>query len=394
MAEYQGFYNGVPLSIGNSNAGGDSDLRPSDWLPMPKPDDDEIYMLVHVPENLSTPLCFVVECDGSYTIDIGTVMANRFVSFNNITTVESGNAFETILHSEDCDTLTSDGMMQAMIKITGNNITSWNPKKPSDAISITYCYMPIVDIRCRLPNGSKFKMNNYPESSSGANVALTALRYFSWEGPNKLEDATYMFYYCYGLFKVIELDTSMVKDASSMFYGCYMLNSIPEFDLTSATTTARMFYNCYSMREYPYYLDTKNVEDMSDMFRYNMTLRTFPKFDSSNAKNTSNMFYSDMCLKTITNLNIQHSVNVTNMFYRCDSVAKVTFDPTVEKWSGYDISFASMMLGHEALVELFESLPTITTRRTLTITKNYGIKDLTEEEKKIATDKQWVLQTS
>ena len=42
-------------------------------------------------------------------------------------------------------------------------------------------------------------------------------------------------------------------------------------------------------------------------------------------------------------------------------------------------------------MDLFNSLPTITSEKTLTLTGNPGVSQLTAEEKAIATGKRWTL---
>ena len=76
-----------------------------------------------------------------------------------------------------------------------------------------------------------------------------------------------MFYYCYSLVSIPQLDTSNVTDMSSMFYYCYSLVSIPQLDTSNVTDMSSMFYYCYSLVSIPQ-LDTSNVTDMSSMFYY------------------------------------------------------------------------------------------------------------------------------
>ena len=79
------------------------------------------------------------------------------------------------------------------------------------------------------------------------------------------------------------------------------------------------------------------------------------------------------------------------MFQNCSSLLSITLKPTVIGWTGYAISLSACSLGHKALVDLFNSLPTITTAKALTLTGNPGVLELTDEEKAIATGKNWTL---
>ena len=42
--------------------------RPSDWLSMPTPADNEMYLLFHIPDGFSSLLAFTVTCTGNYTV--------------------------------------------------------------------------------------------------------------------------------------------------------------------------------------------------------------------------------------------------------------------------------------------------------------------------------------
>jgi surface protein len=56
-----------------------------------------------------------------------------------------------------------------------------------------------------------------------------------------------MFYNCYSLVSIPQLDTASVTDMSSMFSGCYSLVSIPQLDTASVTNMSSMFNNCNSL---------------------------------------------------------------------------------------------------------------------------------------------------
>jgi len=83
--------------------------------------------------------------------------------------------------------------------------------------------------------------------------------------------------------------------------------------------------------------------------------------------------------------------SMSNMFNYCYSLAAITLDSGVTGWAGYDISLSGCSLGHKALVDLFNSLPTITSSKALTLTGNPGVSELTDAEKAIATGKNWTL---
>ena len=312
------YANGVKLT-GTLQPGGTQpdpvyqNTRPADWLPMPEPADNEMYLLFHIPDGVSSLLAFTVTCDGEYTVALGTVTGGAFVQ-QSARAVASGVKYEAELFADDCGDLTSDGMKQVMVKVSGANIKTWEPsvhsKKSSPA---NFSGWNIVEIVCRLPVGENVSCGN-----STSNIALRKLRYFSWYGGNNVTNMSSMFRDCNSLTSIPQLDTSKATDMSSMFSGCNSLTSIPQ-------------------------LDTSNVTNMSYMFS------------------------------------------------NCNLLSSILFNPSVSGWAGQAIGLSNCSLGHTALVNLFNSLPTITTKKALTLTGNPGVSELTDEEKAIATGKNWTL---
>ncbi len=181
-------------------------------------------------------------------------------------------------------------MKQVMVKVTGDNIRTWQPSTHSKGTNPTdFASWNIVEISCRLPKGTKIVCGNSTED-----LALKKLKFFSWYGVNAVTDMSSMFYNCYSLIAILQLYTSTVINMSSMFSGCY-------------------------------------------------------------------------------------------------SLASVLLNPSVTNWAGHAISFSGCSLGHAAILALFNSLPAITSSKTLTLTGNPGVPELTDEEKAIATGKNWTL---
>lgn len=431
--------------------------RPSDWLVMPTPADNEMYLLFHIPEGVSALVAFTVTCTGNYTVELGTIIDGAFVS-QSTTSVESGSVYEAELLSEDYNHLTSSGLNQAMIKISGTDILGWTPsahnKKTSPA---SFTAWNIVEIACRLPKATSVECGSSKTYSS-----LPALKYFAWYGENSLTYSAYMFANCKSLECVLTLDTSKVTNMSNMFANCYTLVSIPKLDthtvkymksmfsgcysiysiplidtqnvteMTSmfencysltvipelgthkVTTMYRMFSYCYSITDLPVLdtssvtdmgymfqcckslstiplLNTSNVTSMYSMFNYCDVLETIPLIDTNNVENMKTMFYYCTSLVNIPKLNTEKVTDMTNAFYSCYSLSSVKFEPSAVDWTGVDVSFKDASLSYSAIISLFNSLPTITSSKTITLTGNPGAAELTESDKSIATDKGWTI---
>lgn len=83
--------------------------------------------------------------------------------------------------------------------------------------------------------------------------------------------------------------------------------------------------------------------------------------------------------------------SVTSMFAACRALASLKLDPDVEGWSGAAIAIPQASLSHDAVVALIDSLPTITSARTLSITSSPAAGTLTEDELAVAAAKNWTV---
>ena len=407
--------------------------RPSDWLPMPTPADNEMYLLFHIPDGVSSLLAFTVTCTGNYTVALGTVSGGSFVASSSVD-IASGSKYEAELFADDYGDLTSDGMKQVMVKVSGTDILTWAPSKHSKKTSPSnFAGWNIVEIACRIPSGTKVACGN-----NTANLALRKLQYFTWIGKNAVTNMSAMFRFCYSLTAIPQLDTSAVTDMSymfdscdslvaipqmdtsavmnmgGMFGSCYSLTAIPQLDTSAVTSMSAMFGNCYSLTAIPQ-LDTSAVTDMTSMFSFccslvaipqldtsavtNMTsmfgscysLTAIPQLDASAVTNMSYMFYTCYSLTAIPQLDTSAVTNMKAMFGSCYSLTAITLNNTVTGWAGYAISLSDCSLSHAAIVAFFNSLPTITEAKAITLTGNPGASELTNAEKAIATGRGWTL---
>ena len=335
--------------------------RPSDWLSMPTPADNEMYLLFHIPDGVSSLLAFTVTCTGNYTVALGSVSDGAFVQMSS-TTVASRSKYEAELFADDYSDLTSDGMKQVMVKVSGTDILTWAPSTHSKKTSPSnFAGWNIVEIACRIPSGTSVAC-----VSSTGNASLKKLRYFAWYGNNAVTDMSSMFNNCYSLTAIPHLNTSAVTAMSYMFYDCYSLTAIPQLDTSAVTNMSGMFYGCLS-------------------------LTTIPQLDTSAATNMSNMFPNCYSLTTIPQMDTSAVTDMSNMFFNCNSLTSITLNNTVTGWAGYAISLSNCSLGHAAIVAFFNSLPTITAAKAITLTGNPGVSELTDAEKAIATGKGWTL---
>ena len=314
-----------------------NNTRPSDWLPMPTTAENEMYLLFHIPDGVSSLLAFTVTCTGNYTVALGSVSDGAFVQMSS-TTVASGSKYEAELFADDYGNLTSDGMKQVMVKVSGTDILTCAPSTHSKKTSPSdFAGWNIVEIACRLPSGTSVACWSSTENSS-----LKKLRYFAWYGKNAVTDMSSMFYGCCSLMAIPQMDTSAVTNMSNMFTQCFSLTAIPHMDTSAVTNMRNMFYGCNSLTAIPQ-MNTSAVTDMS------------------------------------------------NMFSGCYSLASILFNSSVTGWAGCAVSLQDCSLGHAAIVAFFNSLPTITSAKAITLTGNPSVSELTDAEKAIATGRGWTL---
>lgn len=433
------------------------ETRPTDWLSMPMPQDDELYLLFHIPDGLSSLIAFTATCTGSYTVETGTMLNGVYVGQTS-QVIASGVKYEAELFAADYGNLTSDGFKQVMIKVSGTDIKTWAPQMHSKkTLPANFADWNIVEISGRLPSTTSISCG-----SNSSVQALSKLMFFSLYGTNQIISASYMFSNCYGLRTIPALDTSNVTGMTYMFQNCYGLQTIPILDTSKVTNMYYMFVNCRSLQAIPM-LNTSNVINMSYMFRYCYGLQTIPALDTSKVTNMSYMFSYCCALRTIpildtssvtnmeymfqncyglqtipmldtssvtsmsymfsgckalhtvpemntekvTNMSYMFSNNdalrtipqfstaqVTSMAYmfnNCYALQSILLDPTVTGWAGTAISPTNCSLSHQAIIDFFNSLPTITSAKAITLTGNPGASELTDADKAIATQKGWTL---
>lgn len=159
-----------------------------------------------------------------------------------------------------------------------------------------------------------------------------------------------------------------------IFARCSSLLSLdlPEtfFDWPSATVqtpTTSMFYGCYSLRSVNLPSSLSTIANYSGMFYQcsSLTSLDFPDGFGSRA------YAPDAA---------------NNVFFGCTSLSAITGD--LAMWVSF--SLKDCPLAHESLINVLNSIQTVTTKPTLTL-GTANLAKLSDDEKKIATDKGWIL---
>ena len=195
-----------------------------------------------------------------------------------------------------------------------------------------------------------------------------------------------MFFNCKSLTTIPQLDTSSGTSFYSMFFNCSSLTTIPQLDISKGRSFDNMFSGCSSLTTIPQ-LDISSGTGFYNMFSGCSSLTTIPQLDTSKGRNFDNMFCDCTNLTTIPQLDTSSGTSFYNMFRGCKSLT--TLGGFVGLSESLSLS-SSTKLTHDSLMNVINNLATVTSSTTLTLGST-NLAKLTDEEKKVATDKGWTL---
>ena len=208
---------------------------------------------------------------------------------------------------------------------------------------------------------------------------------------SKVTNMNSMFNGCSSLTSIPQMDTSNVASMNSMFYGCASLTSIPQIDTSKVTNMDEMFRYCKALTSIPS-MDTSNIASMINMYGYCSKLTSIPQMDTSNVTNMNTMFFYCSSLTSIPSMDTSNVTSMNKMFYGCTSLTKFNDNPLckVTPWQiSVDFDVGSCPLDRTSILKVFNGAKTVS-GKTITIsatTNGY----LSEEDKKIITDKGWTI---
>lgn len=184
-----------------------------------------------------------------------------------------------------------------------------------------------------------------------------------------------------------KFDTSKEDYTSQGFADCTYLTAIPQLDISNAIYASKMFYNCSSLISIPQ-LDTSKTHIMENMFYNCSSLTTIPLLNTSKVTNMGHMFYGCSSLTSIPLLNTSNVTDMSSMFSWCINLT------TLGGFTGLKTNlelYSSSNLTHDSLMNVINKAADVTSSpKKLTIgSTNLG--KLSDAEKKIATDKGWIL---
>ena len=175
-----------------------------------------------------------------------------------------------------------------------------------------------------------------------------------------------------------------------MFQGCKNLKTAPYVDISNANSTESMFIICNSLISIPL-LDTSKVTDMTNMFRSCESLTSIPQLDTHSVRNMNFMFAFCSNLESVPLLDTSHINNhMTSTFNGCSNLKNLGGFRGL--FNDLNLSYCPL-LTHDSLMNVInevadETGSSITHRLIL---GDVNLSKLTDEDKAIATNKNWTL---
>ena len=310
--------------------------RPAEWMPMPTPETDSVYMLI-VGSGVAYVAFTVSSADGAdLDVSIGTVDASGvYTSLESLQAAVSGSTSKYAINMDAYE----GG--QIMMRV-GGQVSSF-AAADYDAYIYGAASM-IVDIAMCTPHATAIRLSNYHTiryayiDAYGDNAVdleqcfkpsvtsnLVCVRHLRCSA-STLEG---MFRDCTTLIAVnmANVDTSSATSMSFMFDGCSGLMSLDlsGFNTSNVTNTSYMFYNCRSLTSLDVSnFDTSSVTNMSCMFYGCSGLMSLDLsgFNTSSVTNMYSMFYgcSGLMSLDLSGFNTSSVTNMSSMFRGCSGL--------------------------------------------------------------------------
>ena len=185
-----------------------------------------------------------------------------------------------------------------------------------------------------------------------------------------------------------------------MFYKatvrCHILQAVHIADTALVTNMSSMFITCASLRSVPAVMDTARVTNMSYMFSGCASLRSVPAISSYAVVTDMTAFGAAMRALELAQLDVSAATTLTKLQLTEASGLKGLIVSSSAPWTGTPaphIEITNCGLDSTALIALFNSLGTIA-GKTIKVTGNPGVADLSAGDLAIATNKGWTVTTT
>lgn len=354
--------------------------RDPDWLTMPEPEDDEIYLLMQIFGGSELLGLKVTGCD--YTVSVGNVENGVFISSRS-TDVTAGSVYEDeILLSESFTE-----QHQVMIKVTkkenaAGNITKFQIAPHSSHTNPNFCAWNIVEIWAKVPSATVFCISD----SSDMQKRLQRLKYLRLAGTNSLTSVSDTSRQLQSITAVLEFDTSSVTGSgfSYFFRDCPRLLAMPPVKIGRSVNMASAFNNC-GIKKLEFIGGANVYKAYSSTFAYTNALEEID-FDTSGIVNDFEISKA-YGLKSFTmdTTSLAGTASFTDLY----SLRRLIFK--TEGNIPMAITISNCGLAYNALLETLASIPQAQSASTLTLTNTRGAAELTADDIAAMTAKNWTI---
>ena len=251
-----------------------------------------------------------------------------------------------------------------------------------------------------------FKVSNeikeltLPSSLSNVTNMESAFQYMgsltSITLPSSLPNVTnmsYCFQYCTSLRSIILPDLPKVTKIYALFNNCRSLTSITlPSSLPNVTDMGYCFQFCDSLTSITLPSNLSKVKNMYGCFSYCESLSSITLPDLPNITEMYNCFGYCTSLTSLTLPDLPKVTNMYSCFNYCALLQNLvigSINPNITTLTNWGISTCTR-LTVESLVNIMNSLPTITNTRTCTIGRT-NLSKLSPEQLAIATNKGWTI---
>lgn len=354
--------------------------RPKDWLPMPTPGDDEIYLLNLIPEGLDGAFTALIWFTGECAVEFGNLVDGVFVAKETVTPTSGTRFFHTV-YWDDYGDETSDGYRQYLVRIKGG-FTSVN-FSPESSTVYSYGVPMLVDALSGAESDVAFSVNSTAEDN------CRSLRYCRFVGNGRPKiTCLNIFRYCTNLIAVSTEKELQVSTMQHSFAGCTKLVAVSKLFFTDSVSYHLAFYKsgipAYPNKKIVPSTATSMFEEASGIVRIDGTY-----VDTSKCTSFDSFLYNCKTCLSVEKLDISSATNFYVAF-KGTRLLNITFAGTTTP-GGWTIDLSTSRMSHKALVNMINSLPTAISPATITITNNPGASELTDEEIAVATAKNWTV---
>ena len=188
-------------------------------------------------------------------------------------------------------------------------------------------------------------------------------------------------------------DTSNVTDMNSMFLSCEKLEylDLSIFDTSNVTDMAWMFDGCKSLKWMNIYFNTNKVTDMQYMFAkcFSVGSLHLTSFDTSNVTNMHGMFLCRQRLYSLdlSSFDFSKVTDAGSMFFECEALGDLKFGKNLKV--SLDLSYSPLV--HNSALSVLNGLANVEKQQVIKFSQ-VTYETLTDEDKKIATDKNWKIE--